>query len=152
MQVYNDELYHFGKLGMKWGHRKGPTNEVMRNDRNKIHKQEVKKAYQRNKVDQKMGEAYDYANKHHLDGDDGGGGSRTAGVKFQKMLDEVDGLETKAMYEAGQETSKRMIKKYGQDKISDLKKSDKIRFYVGAAAVAAIPAVTIAATVMSDLR
>lgn len=50
MQVYTDELCHFGIPGMKWGRRKGPSTKEMRNDRNNIIKSELTKAYKKHDV------------------------------------------------------------------------------------------------------
>ena len=41
MQVYNDELYHYGVLGMRWGHRKSQV----KNTANKIATIAERKAY-----------------------------------------------------------------------------------------------------------
>ena len=45
-----------------------------------------------------------------------------------------------------------MLKKYGRQNLNKLSKSDKIRFNLGIASMAAIPAVIMAATITSDLR
>ena len=35
MQVYKDELYHYGILGMKWGHHKAKVSTAKAKVRNK---------------------------------------------------------------------------------------------------------------------
>ena len=45
--MYNDELYHFGVKGMRWGHRKAAQKSDLRNryDKAKVEKRNAKKAY-----------------------------------------------------------------------------------------------------------
>ena len=38
MQVYNDELYHYGKLGMKWGHHKSQIESAVSKTSSKAEK------------------------------------------------------------------------------------------------------------------
>ena len=79
MQIYNTELYHFGVLGMKWGHRKGPSTKDMRSDRRNINNKEINKALNKYGVTNKRVQAYNYAIKNKLSMDDGGGGHPLTG-------------------------------------------------------------------------
>ena len=114
MQVYNDELYHFGILGMKWGHRKGPSTSVMRKDVVKTHRDEYRKALTKYKVN-----------------------SQTSESKYNK-------LELKASLESGKIASDKLMKKYGAENLKRLDRSNKIRNAAAVASLMALPAAAIA--------
>ena len=137
---------------MKWGHRKGPSTKDMRSDRRNINNKETNKALNKYGVTNKRVEAYNYAIKNKLSMDDGGGGHPLAGAKYNKMTREADKLEMKAVSESGKRTSEIMLKKYGQENINRLNRSDKINTAIGMAAVVAIPAAILTATIASDLK
>ena len=110
MQTYNDEhLYHTGKLGMKWGHRNGPSTSEMRSEVVNTHRTEYRKAMAKYNVN-----------------------SQTNESKYNK-------LELKASLESGKIASDKMLKKYGTKNLKRLDKSNKIRTIVTAAGIMALP-------------
>ena len=109
MQVYNDELYHFGILGMKWGRRKGPSTSDMRKDSVKTHRDEYRKALAKYNVN-----------------------SQTNEKKYNK-------LELKASLESGKIASAKLMKKYGAENLKRLDRSNKIRNIAGIAGMMALP-------------
>lgn len=121
MQVYNDELMHYGVLGMRWGHRKGVSlsskeKKEMRQDRDDT----------TIKIEKKLDKKYQ---------------------KHTKPRDEIEALELdeKISKELGESVSNYMVKKYGQEKVDALKRSDKLRSDLSLAALATIAAVSVAA-------
>ena len=109
MQVYNDELYHVGVLGMKWGHRNGPSTSDMRKDAVNTHRTEYRKALTKYNVN-----------------------SQTNEKKYNQ-------LELKASLESGKIASDKLLKKYGTDNLKRLDRSDKIRTLAGFAGMMALP-------------
>lgn len=151
MQVYNDELKHFGIPGMHWGRRKGPSTKVMRADRRTIGKKENEKAMKKYDIAGKRKRVLDYAEKNKLDFD-GGGGSSKAGRNYNKAMATVDKMESLAYKEAGQKTAQKMVDKYGVENIKRLNRSESLRVAAGMAAVIAIPAAIVGSAIASDLR
>lgn len=114
MKVYNDEMYHTGKLGMKWGHRKGPSTSEMRKDVVNTHKTEYRKAMAKYNVN-----------------------SQTNETKYNK-------LELKASVESGKIASDKIMKKYGAENLKRLDHSNTIRNIAGFAGMMALPVGAIA--------
>ena len=149
--VYNDELYHFGILGMKWGKRNGPSTSDMRKERTKINKQETGKALSKYKITDKRLKAIRYARLNGVDIFEGRGPSKE-GAKYYKMNSEIDKLESKAIKEAGEKTASIMLDKYGKDNITRLNRSDNIHTALGMASVLAIPTGILASIAVSEFR
>ena len=114
MQVYNDELYHFGILGMHWGRRRGPSISTMRKDVVKTHRDEYRKALAKYNVNQQTNEK-----------------------KYNK-------LELKASIESGKIASDKLMKKYGTENLKRLDRSNKIRNAVAFTSLMALPVAAIA--------
>ena len=122
MKVYNNEIEHSGVLGMKWGRRKGPSTSEMRWDRTNINKRELKKAKK----------------KYNVNG-------QTTEHKILQM-------ENKAMTEAGNISTNKMLKKYGQAGLDKLDRSDKIRTTASFIALMALPVTAIGGSILTNGR
>ena len=114
MQVYNDELYHFGILGMHWGRRKGPSTSDMRKDVVKTHRDEYRKALTKYNVN-----------------------SQTSESRYNK-------LELKASLESGKIASDKLMKKYGSENLKRLDRANKINNIAAVAGLMALSIGTIA--------
>ena len=112
--IYNDELYHFGILGMKWGRRSGPSISTMRKDVVKTHRDEYQKALKKYNVN-----------------------SQTNEKKYNK-------LELKASLESGKIASDKLMKKYGANNLKRLDTANKITNIASIAGLMALPVAAIA--------
>lgn len=70
MQVYNNELYHYGVMGMKWGHRKKQESPSISKARDKLYKEKVKlkkaeKIYIKNSKSKKNLDDYNSSLREH---------------------------------------------------------------------------------------
>ena len=143
MSAVQNELMHYGVLGMKWGKTSRsqqpakPSYKEMRQDRRAIGLQESKKAFKESGAKQRYKEAYDYGTKNHLDLDDGGGGSARAGKHYWKMLEEASALEEKGDQIATTKAAARFVEKYGQTRVDSFTKHERVKQQVIATAVIA---------------
>lgn len=158
MQVYNNELYHYGVLGMKWGHRKGSSiisntthdeRNEMRKERHQVYNKEFKKEYKKSGLDKQEKSAFAFAKKYGLDLDDGGGGSLRAGSKYNDMLRDIDNKYDKIDNVANKKASEELLKKYGDKKVKSLQRHDTAKVVAGMSGMLALPVGAIMLSVKS---
>ena len=131
-----DELYHYGVLGMKWGHRKNNKDSSLTSTRktryqkvsrkeynkeyNSLKKQYIQKDPRIKQAENIRKEAIRYGTKHKLDMDDGGGGSKKAGQKYMAMWDKYEKINDTIYKDAITKTHNQLKNKYGEKRIKQI--------------------------------
>lgn len=170
--MYNNELIHHGIKGQKWGVRryqnkdgslsdagkKRYSNKEIRQDREAINKElashgsrgltgYAKKAYEDNKkIEKRINHLLD---NYEFDGDDGGGGKtdadRKAGAEYMRLSEKYELNECIIETQRNKQVTQKLVEKYGEQRIDQLKTTDNIKAGVAAVAVVAAAPVMLAA-------
>lgn len=163
------ELYHYGVKGQKWGVRryqnadgslttkgkKRYSNKEIRQDRTAIRKElashgssnltgDAKKAYDENQeIEKRM---LDLLEDYEFDADDGGGGKtdadRKAGQEYMELNEKYMLNDDIISAQRNAQVTKKLVEKYGEKRVNQLKTADNVR--TGAAVVAVLAAAPVA--------
>lgn len=132
-------LMHYGIPGMRWGHHM-PHKEA-RKEYNKIYDQEYSRESKgAKKMEAKM---LEYANKHKLAYDDGGGGTDRQRRTYERMSEKQWIMEDEADYRAKQISAKKFVDKYGEREYLHMKTVDNIQLGGAVALVLGLPIVAL---------
>lgn len=150
----NGELYHHGIKGQKWGVRRYQNEDGSLTEAGmkrygtvgidaKVTKKDIKTErdraidkYMEQDPRQKKLRVYEkqidhLVDNYEFDGDDGGGGltdaDREAGAKYMKLWEKHGKLEDEIRYSATKKVSDELLNKYGEKRMSDLKRSENIQ-------------------------
>ncbi len=167
----NNELYHHGIKGQKWGVRryqnkdgsltpkgkKHYSNKEIKQDRDAIRKElashgasnltgDAKKAYNEN---QKIEKRIDYLLKNYeFDGDDGGGGrtaaDRKAGREYMELSEKYMANDHIIDAQRHKQVSQALINKYGEKRMNQFKTAENVKTGVAVVAVVAAAPVMLA--------
>ena len=149
-------LVHHGVKGQKWGVRryqnpdgtltnagKRRLGKTIKKEREQLENKEYERLQKEYDLDGKMKGAWDYGEKHHLDLDDGGGGSDRAGSRYLKMWDDIENLDEQALNNAKKYANEVLTKKYGKETMDYLakrqEKIDNAKIIVGMSSLLAVP-------------
>lgn len=161
------ELYHWGVKGQKWGVRryqnadgsltpagKKRLRQEVKDERKRLEKAEYERLVKEYDISGKTNAAYKYGEKHHLDLDDGGGGSAKAGREYMKMWDNIEQLDAKALRNAKKYARNAVSRKFGEQTIKDIEAHDNrinnIKMGVAASAMMLIPLGTVVGIIATD--
>ena len=126
----------------------GPTNNQLRMDRHEAYEKEYERLAKEHGLKEKQQNLYNFSVRNGLDSDDGGGGSRAAGRKFEEMQYEIIDLDDKINSMAKRAEAKYMIDTYGEERINALNRSDTVLGAAFAATVLATPLVVASAPLL----
>lgn len=164
-----NELYHHGIKGQKWGVRrfqnkdgsltpagkKRVSNKEIRQDRTVIRKElaskgssnltgDAKKAYDENQeIEKRINHLLE---EYEFDADDGGGGKtdadRKAGQEYMELSDKYMRNDDIISAQRNEQVTKKLVEKYGEKRLNQVKVADNIR--TGTAVVAVLAAAPVA--------
>ncbi len=170
---YNNELYHWGVKGMKWGVRryqnadgtltdkgkKRYSNKEIRQDKKQIRKDlesqggrnltgDAKKAYDENqKLEKRINHLLE---NYEFDGDDGGGGrtaaDRKAGAEYMSLNEKYYRNEHIIDAQRNKQVSQKLIDKYGEQRMNQFKTAENVKAGAAVAGVILAAPVALAAT------
>lgn len=146
--IIDGQLYHHGVKGQKWGRRryqnkdgsltpegkKRVSNKQVREEKRKIQTDEYNRLKKKHGLDEKYDEIIKFGEKHGLDLDDGGGGSKEAGAKYMKMWDDWSKIDDRISAQSRKKAENYVLKTYGEKRVKSLKRGDNARIALGIAA------------------
>ena len=160
--IKEDELYHHGIKGQKWGvrrfqnpdgtltaaGRKRITSSEFHAEQRKLTERYRKEDTRNQQIKSKRTEADELAKKYNFDLDDGGGGrtkaDQKAGQKYYRLWEEIDTLEDEVNFSAGKRAAEKMAEKYGEKTVKSIKRKDTAKAVALIAPLLAIPVAVIA--------
>ena len=133
---------------------KGVSLRQLKKESVRIAKEEHAKAKKsvEKEISKELKELSDFAKKHGLDQDDGGGGSLEAGMEWNRRLDNIQMRQYDLTSQINKKTASRLIEEYGDTAVQRINNSTKRKEAALIAASLAVPLSTLGLVVLDEFR
>ena len=132
---------------------KGVSLRQLKKERVRIAKEEHAKAKKsvEAEINKELKDLSDFAKKHGLDQDDGGGGSLEAGMEWNRRLDNIQMRQYDLTSQINKKTASRLIEEYGDTAVQRINNSTKRKEAALVAASLAVPLSTLGLVVLDEI-